>query len=109
MGKEPVNTGALLVFPHSPRTTHSPRPSCSLLTAHCSLSREDGDALAEERTPEPTKKEEPKEAYEYYLSRPPELEPDHFEEGFTVKTVMGALFVGLIMMPGSIYLGLLVG
>jgi hypothetical protein len=66
--------------------------------------------LAEEREPEPEKKaERPREAYEYYLSRPPELEPDRFEEGFTVKTVMGALFVGFIMMPGSIYLGLLVG
>jgi len=66
--------------------------------------------LAEDRTPEPAKGDEhPKDAYQYYLSRPPELEPDHFEEGFTVKTVMGALFVGFIMMPGSIYLGLLVG
>jgi hypothetical protein len=65
--------------------------------------------LAEERTPEPAQKEEHKDAYQYYLSRPPELEPDHFEDGFTVKTVMGALFVGFIMMPGSIYLGLLVG
>jgi len=65
--------------------------------------------LADDRIPEPTKGEEPKEAFQYYLSRPPELEPDRFEEGFTVKTVMGALFVGFIMMPGSIYLGLLVG
>lgn len=32
-----------------------------------------------------------------------------FEEGFTMKTVIGAFFVGFIMMPGSIYLGLLVG
>lgn len=44
-----------------------------------------------------------------YEERPPELEPTSFEEGFTLKTILGALFVGFIMMPGSIYLGLVVG
>lgn len=32
-----------------------------------------------------------------------------FEEGFTWKTVIGALFAGFIMMPGAIYLGLVAG
>jgi len=32
-----------------------------------------------------------------------------FEDGFTVRTVIGALFVGLIMMPGAMYLGLVAG
>ncbi len=32
-----------------------------------------------------------------------------FEDGFTWKVVIGALFVGLIMLPGSIYMGLVVG
>ena len=32
-----------------------------------------------------------------------------FEEGFTMKTFIGALFVGLIMAPGAIYLGLVAG
>ena len=41
--------------------------------------------------------------------RPPEFEPTEFREGFTFKTMLGALFVGFIMMPGSIYLGLVVG
>ena len=35
--------------------------------------------------------------------------PEHFEDGFDIKTVAGALFVGLVMLPGSIYLGLLAG
>lgn len=35
--------------------------------------------------------------------------PDHFEDGFDIKTVVGALFVGLVMLPGSIYLGLMAG
>ncbi len=35
--------------------------------------------------------------------------PDHFEEGFGWKTVLGALFLGLIMLPGSIYLSLFMG
>jgi len=35
--------------------------------------------------------------------------PDHFEDGFDMKTVIGALFVGLVMLPGSIYLGLMAG
>lgn len=32
-----------------------------------------------------------------------------FEEGFTWKVVVGAFFVGLIMLPGAIYLGLVAG
>ena len=32
-----------------------------------------------------------------------------FEEGFTGKTVIGALFVGFIMLPGALYLGLVAG
>ncbi|HEX5322465.1 MAG TPA: hypothetical protein VFW40_01675 [Capsulimonadaceae bacterium] len=32
-----------------------------------------------------------------------------FEDGFTWKVVIGALFVGLIMLPGAIYLGLVAG
>jgi len=35
--------------------------------------------------------------------------PDRFEDGFDIKTVVGALFVGLVMLPGSIYLGLMAG
>ena len=32
-----------------------------------------------------------------------------FEHGFSWKTVWGALFVGFVMMPGAIYLGLVTG
>jgi len=32
-----------------------------------------------------------------------------FEDGFTIRTLIGALFVGLIMTPGAIYLGLVAG
>lgn len=32
-----------------------------------------------------------------------------YEDGFTIRTVIGALFVGLIMMPGAMYLGLVAG
>ena len=35
--------------------------------------------------------------------------PDRFAEGFTSRTVMGAFFVGFIMMPGAIYMGLIAG
>ncbi len=35
--------------------------------------------------------------------------PDSFEEGFTYRTVIGAFFVGFIMMPGAIYMGLIAG
>jgi hypothetical protein len=35
--------------------------------------------------------------------------PDTYKDGFGWKTVLGALFIGLVMMPGSIYLGLVVG
>ena len=55
---------------------------------------------------EKPKTERPKE---YWEERPAELEPTEFKEGFTFKTILGALFVGFLMMPGSIYLGLMVG
>ncbi len=35
--------------------------------------------------------------------------PDHFEEGFTWKTIVGAIFIGFLMMPGSMYLQLVIG
>lgn len=35
--------------------------------------------------------------------------PDTYRDGFGWKTVLGALFIGFVMMPGSIYLGLVVG
>lgn len=35
--------------------------------------------------------------------------PEHFEEGFNKKTIVGALFVSVIMVPGNIYLELMIG
>ena len=35
--------------------------------------------------------------------------PDRFEEGFTVRTVIGVLFISLLMTPGELYLGLFTG
>jgi len=35
--------------------------------------------------------------------------PSEFEEGFTVKTIIGVLFVSFIMVPGNMYLSLMIG
>ncbi len=35
--------------------------------------------------------------------------PSRFEEGFDWKTVVGAIFIGFLMMPGSMYLQLVIG
>ncbi len=35
--------------------------------------------------------------------------PEHFEEGFDWKTIVGAVFIGFLMMPGSMYLQLVIG
>lgn len=35
--------------------------------------------------------------------------PEQFEDGFTYRTVIGALFIGFVMMPGSLYMGLVAG
>ena len=35
--------------------------------------------------------------------------PDHWEEGFGLKAMIGALFVGMIMTPASMYMSLVVG
>jgi hypothetical protein len=67
-------------------------------------------ALAEElEEPEKAEPEAEGDASQFYMERRPDLEPTEFKEGFTLKTVLGALFVGIIMMPGAIYLGLMVG
>ncbi len=36
-------------------------------------------------------------------------QPDEFVDGFGTKAVLGSLFVGFVMMPGAIYLGLMAG
>ena len=38
-----------------------------------------------------------------------EGDAEEYVDGFSWKTVIGALFIGFIMMPGSIYLGLIAG
>jgi hypothetical protein len=35
--------------------------------------------------------------------------PAEFEDGFNLRTVLGALFIGFVMMPASIYLSLVAG
>ncbi len=35
--------------------------------------------------------------------------PARFEEGFNWKTIVGAVFIGFLMMPGSMYLQLVIG
>ncbi len=35
--------------------------------------------------------------------------PSRFEEGFDWKTIVGAIFIGFLMMPGSMYLQLVIG
>jgi len=57
-----------------------------------------------------TQPEEEREgAFGMYSERLPELEPTEFHEGFTIRTIVGALFVAFVMMPGAIYLSLMVG
>ncbi len=36
-------------------------------------------------------------------------EPDEYVDGFGPKAILGSLFVGFVMMPGAIYLGLMAG
>ena len=35
--------------------------------------------------------------------------PSEFEDGFNLRSVLGAFFIGFVMLPGSIYLGLIAG
>ena len=67
--------------------------------------------MAEQLEPgeEALQPEKEEDAGQWFAERRPELEPTEFKEGFTLKTVLGAVFVAVIMMPGAIYLGLLVG
>ena len=35
--------------------------------------------------------------------------PDQFEDGFTTKAILGVFFVAFIMVPGNMYLSLMIG
>ena len=35
--------------------------------------------------------------------------PERFEDGMTARTVLGGFFIGFLMMPGAIYMGLMAG
>ena len=61
------------------------------------------DVAPEEAPPEPTP--ELRETEES-LRAPA---PDKFEDGFTWKTFLGALFIAIFMLPGGMYLGLVAG
>ncbi len=56
---------------------------------------------------EPRDTEETKEDLAEYEQIMPEDAP--FEEGFGWKTIWATMFVGLVMLPGAIYLGLVTG
>ena len=43
------------------------------------------------------------------LPEPPPPIEAKFEDGFTVKSMIGALFIALFMLPGGLYLGLVAG
>jgi len=43
------------------------------------------------------------------LDQKPETEEIQFEDGFTLKTIIGAIFIALFMLPGGMYLGLVAG
>src|ERR1700761_2109061 len=49
---------------------------------------------------------EDKELEEYRLLLEP---PKTFIDGFSVRSVLGCIFIGLVMMPASMYLSLLAG
>lgn len=64
---------------------------------------------AEERSLTPEEEKRRANMGLFYEERLPELEPKSFHEGFTPRTILGALFVAIIMLPGSIYLFLFMG
>ena len=58
-------------------------------------------------TDEPRDTEEAKEDLTEYEQIMPEDAP--FEDGFGLKTIWATMFVGIVMLPGAIYLGLVTG
>lgn len=62
--------------------------------------------MAETEEPITPEQREDPELREYRQLMTP---PTEFEDGFNWKTVIGAFFIGFVMMPGSIYLGLVAG
>jgi hypothetical protein len=53
--------------------------------------------------------EKPEQEKEWYEGRIADFEPTEYRNGFTFKTLLGGLFLGVFMLPGSIYLFLMMG
>ena len=51
--------------------------------------------------------EKSREGYESVSGE--DVQHQKFEDGFTIRTVLGAIFIGLVMLPGAMYLGLVAG
>src|SRR5437763_11641061 len=62
--------------------------------------------IAERTTSGRGRSREDVELREFRELMPP---PDHWEDGFDLRAMVGALFVGMIMTPASLYMGLVVG
>src|SRR3954465_8562767 len=58
-----------------------------------------------DKPPRPAFPEDP-EAKEFRELMPA---PDHWEDGFDIKAMIGAVFVGMVMTPASMYMNLVVG
>ena len=56
--------------------------------------------------PEDERQDEEEDLSQFEHIMPPDAP---FEDGFNMKTIWATLFVGLIMLPGAIYLGLVTG
>ncbi len=65
-----------------------------------------GNLLRRNKDKEPKKNTQFEEIEEY---RDLLETPDEFAEGFNAKTIVGALFVSIVMVPGNIYLELMIG
>jgi hypothetical protein len=63
-------------------------------------------AAADEKPRRRARSTEDLELKRYRELMPP---PDHWEDGFGLKAMIGALFVGIIMAPASMYMGLFLG
>ncbi len=66
------------------------------------------DLTMAKQPPKPKREKKPETFYDAKLSIEA-IQHEPYEEGFTWRSVLGALFVSFVMLPGIIFMGLMIG
>jgi hypothetical protein len=92
-----------------PAPLHFPPVDCNQSQATDNPPRMPTSAVEEQAPASSSDRSVMREDLELRQARELMAPPDHWDDGFGLKAIIGAVFVGLIMTPASMYMGLVIG